>query len=631
MNKKLLSDLLLILALIIGLVVQNKDLYIALSILGLVPVLISAFNALRVRQLSIDLLASIALIFSLLSNHWSSAVFINLMLSFARVFDSWTSLRTKRIIQHLLKFRPDNVEVKRSTGLVQIPVDDVQIGDLVEIQTGERIPVDGVIITGQASINQSTLTGESEPIVRKVRDQVYASTLNESGTILVRVESLSKDSRLFKIISLVEAASRQKSTSERLASKFTQWYVLATIAGSVILYALFHNFNQVLAVLLVVCADDIAVAVPLAYTAAIVKGAQLGIVIKGSSVVESLARIKYFITDKTGTLTTGKPQVVRTRYFAKITPVQFAQKLGAVSLGSHHPISVALVRHFSDKGVTFPEAESFNEIPGEGIYAYYKGVKILSGRPEFLQENGILINPSQQKIISSYRQAGLGVTALGQERELLGIVGTRDTIRSSAHDAVLKTKKLGVASWTMLTGDNEKVAAAVSSELSLDQYFASVSPEGKLSYISDFKKSHSGTLAMIGDGVNDAASLALADVSFSMGAIGSDAAIEASDVALMHDNLERIPEAMILGRLTKSTVKNIFLIWGTSNLIGLGLVFAFKLSPQQAALYNFATDFLPILYALRLSLPKFSQSQILDIPKKVSANITIAPPAAKLK
>jgi heavy metal translocating P-type ATPase len=579
----------------------SEKVFVILSFLGLAPVLASAVKAIVRRRLTIDLLASIALIFAFIAGEWYSASFINLMLVFARIFDLWTAMRAKNIIEHLLKYRPDKVKVKQGSEIVEMSLAQISIGDEVVVEAGDRVPADGLVISGQASIDESILTGESEPVAKAAGSRVFTSTLNEAGSLLIKVEKIGEDTTFAKIVFLVEEASRKKANVERVADRFTQWYIVITLAGAAILFYFLHDASMVLAVLLVVCADDIAVAVPLSYTAAIARAAERGIIIKGSEVLEKLPKIKYFMTDKTGTLTQGKPKITGIKIFNNLSHPEFLSLIGAAEINSHHPMGAAIVDYVKNSGAAISAPDDYSEAPGEGVYFTLKGEKMFSGKISFLEKNGMDISPEQRAEIETEKAKGYSIVALGRDKEISGYVVMEDALRPFAHLLVKNTKKLGVESWIMLTGDNEQVAARVAAELRIDKFEADFQPEKKLKYIEDFKKEKHGILAMMGDGVNDAAALALADVSFAMGAIGSDAAIEAADVALMHDNLERVPEAMILGKKTMAIVRQNFIIWGITNCVGLILVFTGVIGPIGAATYNFVTDFFPIMNALRVS------------------------------
>jgi Zn2+/Cd2+-exporting ATPase len=580
----------------------SDQIFIILSVIGVLPVLASAVKALIKRKFTIDLLASIALVFSFIAGEWHSAAFINLMLSFARIFDIWTEMRTKHIIEHLMKYRPVEVKVKRDTEIIEIPVEHVRIHDLVVIEAGERIPVDGTVMSGAASVNESTLTGESELVSKKKGSQVYTSTLNESGTLIVLAEKIGKDSTLARIILLIEEASRNKAATERVADAFTQWYIIIMLVGSFSLYLFTHNPSLVLSILLVICADDIAVAVPLTYTLAIARAAKRGILIKGSDVIEKLAKINIFMTDKTGTLTSGKPTIAEIKLYNGYGEKHVYEMLGAASIDSSHPVDGAIVKYLKEKNIKILAPDDTKESPGEGLVVKKDDDNLVIGKVEFLSAKGIKYTEAEHKEIEELKAKGYSLSAFSINHKLAALVVFEDEIRPHVRRIIEETKRLGVKSWTMITGDNERVASRVAKLLSIDGYKCNVKPEDKLKYAKEMKRAGPSVLAMVGDGVNDAAALALADVSIAMGAIGSDAAIEAADVALMNDKLERIPEAMQIGKLAMSIVKQNFVIWAITNSIGLYLVFVHHLDPVGASTYNFLTDFFPIVNALRVML-----------------------------
>lgn len=559
----------------------------------------SAVQALLKKNITIDLLAGIALIFTLAQGEWVSAVFINLMLSSARLFSAFTERKTENIISHLLKLRPTVVKVQHGENFKEKSLDEVSIGDIVMVDSGDRIPVDGIVTEGEASVDQSTLTGESEPVSKKVGSEVFSSTLCVSGSLFVKATKVGEDTTLSKMIKLVDEASRAKTKTETIANRFSAWYISITLIGVVVIYLFTHNLSLVLSVLLVTCADDLAVAIPLGFTVAISKGAKHGIIVKGAAVMERLKDITTFVTDKTGTLTRGVSVVT------EVIPVDGASitdcmKAGIIcSTGSKHPTSKAVLEYAKNKNESIHTPEDIKEFPGEGVWAKHDGIEYLHGRVSFLIHNGVSVSKDIIKQISEEQSSGGSVSAVAIDKKIVGFFVLVDDIRKYAKEAIAETRTLGVKKWIMLTGDNEQVATRVAGEVGLDEFYANLKPAEKLEHIKKLKKRH-GVIAMMGDGVNDAASLAIADVSFAMGAIGSDTAIEAADIALMHDDLRRVPEAIFLSKEVLIIVKQNFWIWFLSNAVGLGFVFVGVLGPVGAAVYNFATDFLPILNVFRI-------------------------------
>ena len=573
--------------------------------LATIPVIFSACRSLRNKKISVDLLASIALVVSLITKEWASAVFINLMLSSARIFSAYTEDKSRSAIKSLLKLRPEKVKVKRNGETKEEPIDSIKEGDIIIIESGERIPVDGVVESGEASIDQSSLTGESLHIEKKTGDKVFSSTLNVSGSLVVRAEKVGADTTLEKIIKLVEESQKNKIEIKTTADKFTSIYIAITIAGTLALYFFFHNVGLVLSVLLVTCADDIAIAVPMAFSAAIGRAAQRGIIIKGGSFLEGLTKVRTLVVDKTGTLTKGRLKVENIFPFDSESETEIAKLAAMAEIFSEHPVAKAVADYAEKNKIAFAEPEKFQEFSGKGASAEWEGGKIVCGKPDFLREQGVeMEEKEEEKIKEIEKEKAKSVLLVGYKNKLVGFITLADEIKPEVAQTIARLKTMGVKDVVMLTGDNEEAAERVAKETGITAYHANLLPEDKTKFI---KKYLGGKykVAMVGDGVNDAASLALADVGIAMGAIGSDASIEAADIALMKDNFSRIPEVIDLGNYVRKISKQDFWIWGIVNAIGLALVFAKIIGPEGAAAFNFITDFFPILNSLRLFRYKF--------------------------
>ena len=586
----------------------------AVAFFGIIPVAINAVKSLVSKKISVDLLASIALGFSLLSHEWTSAAFITLMLAFARVFDHITQARAKKTIQSLMKFHVETVRIRVGDSVKEIHISQVRPGDLVLVESGDRIPVDGIVMSGIAEVDESTLTGESELVPKKNGDKVFTSTINESGSLIVRTEKVGADTTLSRMVSLVEEASRDKNEAELAADRFTQWYIVVSLVVSIAMYIYGLPPKIILSILLVVCADDIAVAIPLAYTAAIAYAARRGVIVKGSSAFEQLSKTKYILTDKTGTLTRGKPKVVDVRMYGLWTREEIAKRFVGGAAESKHAVSRAIMEYAAEYKIKPHLPDELEEIPGEGISFSHDGEAMLMGRASFMEARGSRIPPSVKRDIQTEKDSGRGVVCLSINGEVVGLLSYIDELRPHATDIIAETKKVGVEEWHMLTGDNTQAAALIAHELNLRHFHAGLTPEGKVDFIRRFEKEHSSSkvaVAYIGDGVNDAASLALADVSIAMGGIGADAAIEAADVTIMKDHIDRVPEVIAIAQKAKRVIKGNFWIWGITNGVGLlwvtvgipGLNLIVPglglLGPAGAATYNFLTDFIPIVNALR--------------------------------
>ncbi|MDB5238882.1 MAG: hypothetical protein JWO00_217 [Candidatus Parcubacteria bacterium] len=578
----------------------------ALSFLGLIPVALSAVRSLIGRQLSVDLLASIALGFSLLAQEWKSAAFITLMLAFARIFEEITSAKAKRTIQSLMKYHVENVRLKIGETVKDVHISAVRPGDLVIVEAGDRVPVDGTVVSGGADLNESSLTGESDLVSKKPGDKVSTATVNESGSIVVKTDRVGADTTLARMIALVEEASRAKNKAERAADRFTQWYIFLSLVAAVVMYLVGLSSREILAVLLVVCADDIAVAIPLAFTSAIARAAKRGVIVKGSAAFEQLSKLRYVLTDKTGTLTKGMPKVVDVRAYGDFSTHKVLELALMGASESKHAVSRAIAEYgIAQKAATHAPHE-LEEVSGQGVRFSHGMETMLLGRPSFMEKEKIHIPEEAKRDIVLEKDAGRGIAVLSVNGRLAGLISYMDELRPHAKEIIAETKRYGVKEWHMLTGDNEHAAAAVAGELGITHFHANMTPETKLEFVRRFEREHAPAIVgYIGDGVNDAASLALADVSIAMGGIGADAAIEAADVTIMKDNLGRLPEVMSIARRVTGVMKQNFAIWALTNLIGLALVafglpgFMSPLGPAGAATYNFLTDFIPIGNALR--------------------------------
>lgn len=574
------------------------NLLIVFGLLGTIPVVIGSFKAIAKRKITVDLLAVIALFVSIIEHEWTSVAFISLMITSARIFGIYTETRAKKAIRSLFKLRPSTVKIKINNQIKVIDLSAVKLNDLIIVDAGERIPIDGEIISGTASIDQSALTGESIPAEKHIGDQVLSSTLNLSGSLLVKTTKVGKDTTFEKLIHLMEEAQTQKVSIETTVSKFTSRYILFTLIGSVLVYIFTKNISLVLSVLLVTCADDIAVAVPLAFWVAIAHAAKRGIIIKGGSYLEGLAKCKMLIVDKTGTLTRGKIQVSHLVSFDN-RPNILLQTAATAESVSDHPMAKAIIEYAQKNKLAYSMPDTFDELPGKGMIVKFRGKNILVGNKNFFNQKKIEINPDQLRQINQAEMDGHNLVLVSSDEKILGFIALADELRYGIKNTLKKLKSLGLVRIVMLTGDNEKVAKTVAREIGIEEYHANLLPEDKLLFL---KKNINSKykIAMVGDGINDAASLALADIGFAMGAIGSDSAIEASDIALMNDDFGKIAETISLSRHVLRIVFENFVIWGIVNLVGLILVFTQVIGPSGSAAYNFFTDFLPLLNSLSL-------------------------------
>lgn len=577
----------------------SEQILIFAGIVGTLPVLASAVRAIRKKRVSIDLLAIVALATALIAKEWFSVVFINLMITSARIFAHFVELRSRSAIESLLKLKPEVATIERDGKLIQVSLDKIKKGDNVVVGLGERIPVDGIISKGEASIDQSSMTGESLPVYKKRGDRVLSSTIVVSGNMNVVAEKIGKETAFEKIIDLVEKSQTNKAGVETLEEKFTAYYIFITIGVSILVYVLTLNINLVLALLLVSCADDIAVAVPMAIMTAITHSARDGTIIKGGNFIERLAKIKVMVFDKTGTLTKGKLKVKEVLSLEEKNENEILYIAGCLSSMSHHPIAAAVTECVNIKGMAIKEPLKFEEYPGKGMIGMIGKDKIAMGNLAHLEDLGVKIKPETREKIERAVNEGYNVTLVVKNTKAIGGVVLEDVLRDGIKETIIKLRRMGVKKMVILTGDNEKVAEKISREAGIKQYHANLLPEQKTEYLKKYL-GKGGLVAMVGDGVNDAPCLALADLGIAMGAIGSDAAIESADIAIMNDDISKLPEIMRVAKKTMLVVRQDFILWGILNLLGFMLVGIGFLNPSGAAAYNFLTDFIPILNSLQL-------------------------------
>ncbi|MEI7890968.1 MAG: cation-translocating P-type ATPase [bacterium] len=607
-DKFLLGSLFVVLVLHYGKLVSASidfSLLAFFASIATLPVLYSAYESLRKKKINVDLLAGVALTVSLLNQQWASAVFINLMLTSARIFDLYTQDSARDAIKSLLKLRPDSVKIKKGNEIVEELIANIKKDDLIVVELGERIAVDGIVVSGQAQIDQSSLTGESLLVEKNVGDTVLSSTMNMSGSLIVRAEKVGEDTTFEKMVKLVDQSQKDKAGIQTIADKFTAWYITLTFLGAILVYAFSRDLNVVLSVLLVTCADDIAVAIPMAFSAGMASAARKGIIIKGGSFLEGLMQVKTIVVDKTGTLTRGMLKVGSVKAFGDKKEEEIVSFAASADFFSQHPVARAIISYANNNNIEFEKTEEFEEHSGQGSHAVLGGKKIVCGKLAFLQNEGVKITLPQQKIIDKIKKDGVSSMLLvAYENKLVGLILLEDEVRPEAKETIKRLYKLGIENIVMLTGDNRNVAKNVANELGIKTFHANLLPEDKIKYIRKYLNKKS-KVAMIGDGVNDAAALALADIGIAMGALGTDVAIEAADVALMKDDFSKVAEAIEMGRAVEKISRQDFWYWGIANSIGLVLVFTKTIGPEGAAAYNFITDFFPLLNSMRMFGFKF--------------------------
>lgn len=549
--------------------------------------------SLRKRRVDVDLLMVLAALGAAVVGAPFEGAMLLFLFSLSNVLQAYALGRTRNAIRALMKLRPDKATLKRPDGqVVAVPLETIQVNDRILIRPGERVPLDGMVLSGESALDQSTLTGESMPVHKGPGDMVFAGTINQSGTLEVKVTRLAHDSTIARLIRLVEEAQSEKAPTERFLDKFEQYYAMGVIAFTVGLilvpWLLFAQpfeptFYRAITVMVVASPCALIISTPAAILSAIANGARRGVLFKGGAHLEHMARLDVVAFDKTGTLTVGKPTVTDVTIIplsgnlqaARLaTPEHVRQEqenilltlAAAVEFMSEHPLALAIVETARHRGLRLPEATNFQATHGKGVRArvdFMGGLDIAVGSPRYFDDyttTGMEAARAEMERLQDEGKTAVLVAKLHEPREgarvahILGVIAIADVVRPDARQTVQMLRALGVKRVVMLTGDNPRVAQAVARQTGVDDFFANLLPEDKVARVKALRQSPDGrpqSVAMIGDGVNDAPALASATVGIAMGAAGTDVALETADVVLMSDNLRNLPYAVGLSRATR--------------------------------------------------------------------------------
>ncbi len=567
---------------------------------GALAVFVRAAIATYRLDMTIDTFNALALTVALGMGEATSAAFIVLMLAFADLLDHFTESRTGSAVEELLRLKPHVAFREDPDGVVrEIPIEKVVSRDVVVVKAGDRVPVDGVIIWGDAHIDESSLTGESHPTHRHRGDAVFSSTLNTSDPIKVRATRTGKDSVLERMALLVAGAQIQKSHTERLADRFAGLFLPVVLLLGAATYFIGGPLMMV-ALFLVACADDIAVALPLAVTASIGVAAKHGVIVKGGKWLAALALVDTIVLDKTGTLTHGTLRVTEVELADGIDPEKFWEFVFVAEKMSEHPVGRAITSEATRRSYGGGAPEKIHVAQGAGIRAHYQGNEIVIGNDKVVKEFTLPFTDAIKNIYAKQTARGGQTAALVYiNNAYAGMISVADSPREEAREALRAIRALGIERIIMLTGDNEEVAKEVANNLGITAWTSGVTPEAKLDLL-DQLADKGFRVAMIGDGINDAPALARADVGIAMGGIGTATTVEAADIVITSDDLRKIPETIALARRTMSVINWDMGTWFVTNMGGFALVWLGILGPVLAAAYNFGTDFLPVLNSARL-------------------------------
>jgi Cd2+/Zn2+-exporting ATPase len=521
-----------------------------------------AAASVRARSIDIHILMTVAILGALAIGEWSEAATVVFLFALAQLLESRSMDRARHAIRALMDLTPPEAIVVRNGTDCRVPVDEVRIGDRLRIRPGDKIPLDGEVLAGASEVNQAPITGESLPLEKHAGDEVFAGTINGHGALDVRVTRLRRDTMLARIIHLVESAQAQRAPAQAFVDRFARYYtplVIALAVGVAIVAPLItaDPFSEwlyrALVLLVIACPCALVISTPVSVVSALAAAARHGVLVKGGVYLERAGSIRCVAFDKTGTLTEGRPVVARIETVNGWSEEQLLTVAASLEARSEHPIAQAIVRRASEQLETSLSVERFRALPGLGAEGLIDGTPAVAGNSRLFRERGLLTDTAAA-ISQRAEAAGQTAVFVAADGLVRGALIVADRARPSARGVVELLRDQGLRPVVMLTGDNEGAAHSVASALAVDEYRAELLPEDKVAAVRALRQSY-GTVAMVGDGVNDAPALAASDLGIAMGAAGSAAALETADVALMSDELSKIPFAVRLGRSTVRTIK----------------------------------------------------------------------------
>jgi Cd2+/Zn2+-exporting ATPase len=544
-----------------------------------------ALISLRNRHISIEFLVTIATLGALwIGEYWEAAA-VTFLFIFGAYLEARTLSQTRKVLSSLLDLTPTTAVVVRAGKQVEVPPHEVTPAEIVLVKPGTKIPVDGEVMSGRSAVDESAITGEPMPEEKTVGSTVFAGTVNQNGLLNVRATGVGADTTLARIIRRVEEAQDEKAPTQRFIERFAKWYTPFIIILSIAAYIISRDIELALTLLVIGCPGALVISTPVSVVAGIGRAAKSGILIKGGEYLENAGRISALALDKTGTLTQGKPRVTDVIPFASSPDPGLPAATGAwdsaqafvlhwagiVEAGSEHPLARSILAAAEPLG-QIPAAENFEAFTGRGVKAQYAGHEIGVGTLELMDKLGAGVEEKMQEALTRLKSQGKTAVLVALDGQVIGILGIADTIRETARAMIQRLREVGLKRIVMLTGDDRLTAQSIARQAGIEEVRAELLPEDKLAVIRDLQK-EGYVVAMVGDGINDAPALAAADIGIAMGAAGSDIAIETADVALMSDDLLKLPEAIRLSKATlRNIYQNVFIALATVTILLLGVL-----------------------------------------------------------
>ncbi|MFC2082774.1 heavy metal translocating P-type ATPase [Candidatus Bipolaricaulota bacterium] len=572
---------------ITGLVRQvfGIDIAFIAAVIGGAPIVYGAIRGLLKKNLNVGGLVSIALIATLVVGEYLAGVIVVFIMIVGELLENITVAKTGNAINRLMDLQPKTARLRRNGEEVVVPIENVSPGDIVLVKPGERVPVDGMVLSGQGAVNQAALTGESLPVEVSAGSKVFEGTTNELGALEIETHEAGEATTLAHIIKMMNEAQANKPPAQRVADRFAKYFTPAILVLCVITYAITQDVLRAVTMLVVACPCALVLATPTAVVAAIGNAARRGILIKSGLALEAAGSVEAVVLDKTGTLTHGRPAVTHIETFNSTEEAEAIRLAAVAEKFSEHPLADAVLREAASRDVAVADPGEFEVIPGRGVIADVDGGKVMVGTRKMLESHQIAIPSDADTHIADREALGETCLLLASAGQFAAVISVADQIRENSRDAVASLKAAGVRTIHMLTGDNPRTAKVIASKAGVDSFAAEQLPQDKVESVK--KLSEKYRVAVVGDGINDAPALAAAHLGIAMGAIGSDAAIEAADIALLNDDIGQIPYIIRLGGKMVRTIR--LNIWGFAvvfNLIAMAVAGAGLVGPVMGAVLH---------------------------------------------
>jgi len=566
-------------------------------ILG-VPIIVVAVKDLRAGRLSINELVAIAVLAAFASGDYKTAGVVAFFMLMGEIIETRTAEGARASIESLIKLTPTKARrIKSDKSEEEVPASELAVGDVIRIRPGDNVAADGVIVTGQGSFNQATITGESLPVDKKPGDEVFAGTQNLTGVLEIKVSRAGTDTTLGRVRELILAAEKTKLPIMKIVDQYMSFYTPLVLVIGALVWAFTRDLDRVITVLVISCPCAFILATPTAMVAALSAAARLGILIKNVADIEAAAKINAFIFDKTGTLTTGELAVSRLMPIGDTKPAELLRVAASAEKYSNHPTAKALAQLASEAGVPLAEPQNFAETAGRGVKAEVGGAKILVGRAQWLKDNGV--DREFEESVDLNETEGWSLIFVAREGRCIGWVGLQDATRAEAKESLAELKEAGVRRIAMISGDRQPVATRVAAEIGCEEAKGECLPQNKVDFVRSVR-SKGYKVAVIGDGVNDAPALAAGDIGIAMGAAGSEVAIHSATIALMNNDLRRLPFLVKLSRSTRAVINQNFLFGVCFIIIGLTLATFKIIGPIVAAILHNVGSLIVIFNSARL-------------------------------